>query len=29
MSLHCEVCGHRSNEVKTGGVLDDQLSMEL
>lgn len=21
MSLHCELCGHRSNEVKTGGVL--------
>lgn len=21
MSLHCEMCGHRSNEVKTGGIL--------
>ena len=22
MSLHCEMCGHRSNEVKTGGKLN-------
>ena len=26
MSMHCAVCGHRSNEVKTGGKLSIDAS---